>query len=584
MDRITQRLPDPVTASRPRERRRFVRQKLHTPVYASFNRPQTGMVLDLSELIDLNEEGFAVQTSERLEANSAVSICLDLPETKNFVHATGVVIWSDDSGRGGIRFSMLPESSRKALNEWLFANLLIAGSNHTARSRQLAQRETRESPEPDRLREPSFSLPVLEPQEDLPSFESVGHKLRELDSRSDEVLDLLTESARKMTDASGSALALLVGDKMVCCARAGEPAPPVGALVDISHGLSGECVRTGRIVSCEDMGNDPRVDPEIGRALGLGAFMAAPIFSDFKVIGLLEVFSPHTFRFKKEHGRILDRLGEMVPKHFLNKIQPEIESGSAESVTQAIGTDTVSGDVTLSPLRSASSLEQEAENVAVITPVNAPQALPQPLQAHVSALAVQPVSAPHSRLLYRALLGLVIAVVAMVIGYLVGPYFEKQWANSVPSSPNSAFNGVESASRGSARNHGLAGKPVPELQKLADRGDPDAQWQMAIRYHNGEGVLQDDTQAMKWFERAAEQGHVDAQSHLGAYYWAGRGVPEDLSKAYFWSSIAMAQGDEISKARLEGLASQMTREQVSQARLQAETWIRGHSAAKTSGN
>ena len=63
------------------------------------------MVVDLSELLDLHEDGFAVQTSERLEMNRAVTLCLDLPETKSYIHGSGQVIWSDDTGRGGIRFS-----------------------------------------------------------------------------------------------------------------------------------------------------------------------------------------------------------------------------------------------------------------------------------------------------------------------------------------------------------------------------------------------------------------------------------------------------------------------------------------------
>ena len=67
MDRSFARVPDPVTANG--ERRRCVRQKLHSPVYASFNGPQTGLVVDLSELLDLHEDGFAVQTSEPLEVN-----------------------------------------------------------------------------------------------------------------------------------------------------------------------------------------------------------------------------------------------------------------------------------------------------------------------------------------------------------------------------------------------------------------------------------------------------------------------------------------------------------------------------------
>src|SRR5271170_6052373 len=117
MDRSTGRLPDPSTVPPNGERRRCVRQKLYTPVFASFNGPQTGMVVDLSELLDLHEEGFAVQTSERLEMNRAVTLCLDLPETRSFVHGTGQVVWSDDAGRGGVRFSPLPESSQRILKE-----------------------------------------------------------------------------------------------------------------------------------------------------------------------------------------------------------------------------------------------------------------------------------------------------------------------------------------------------------------------------------------------------------------------------------------------------------------------------------
>jgi len=106
-----------------------------------------------------------------------------------------------------------------------------------------------------------------------------------------------------------------------------------------------------------------------------------------------------------------------------------------------------------------------------------------------------------------------------------------------------------------------------------------------VRYHNGEDVPRDDVQAMQWFLRAAGRGHVPAQATLGAYYWAGRGVPQDLSKAYFWSEIALVQGDENSKSRLEGLASQMTRAQVSAARQQAEAWIRTHNQrAKSEAN
>src|SRR5271157_2261162 len=154
MDRGVRRIQHQPSGIPHGERRRSIRHKLHSPVYASFNGPQTGMVVDLSELLDLHEEGFAVRTSERLETNHAITLCLDLPETKSYIHGSGQVVWSDDTGRGGIRFSGLSESSRQVLRQWLFANLLIACSNHAARTEQLTQRKNDNDKDGEKLAQP----------------------------------------------------------------------------------------------------------------------------------------------------------------------------------------------------------------------------------------------------------------------------------------------------------------------------------------------------------------------------------------------------------------------------------------------
>src|SRR5208283_1337409 len=153
MDRSIATLPGPPSPFPEGDRRRRLRHKLYTPVYASFNGPQTGIVFDLSELLDLNEDGFCVQagpsvglqsadrpSADRLDVAHPVSLCLDLPETKSFVHASGLVVWRDDSGRAGIRFSPLPDTVMAVLKEWLFVNQLIACANHEARTEQLARR------------------------------------------------------------------------------------------------------------------------------------------------------------------------------------------------------------------------------------------------------------------------------------------------------------------------------------------------------------------------------------------------------------------------------------------------------------
>jgi hypothetical protein len=550
MDRSILGLPDPLPGTPNGERRRCVRQKLHTPVYASFNGSQTGMVVDLSELLDLHEDGFAVQIGERLEINRAVSLCLDLPETRNFIHGSGQVMWSDDAGRGGIKFSGLAEDSRKILKEWLFANLLIACSNHNARTEQLASRDEEKLPEPAR-----FDLSIVTPtatsdrSQISSSAEVVASEVREIGDDLDAIFQLITERAVNLTGASGAALAFLTDGIMICRARAGEPAPLLGAPVDMKQGLSGQCVRTGLVVSSEDAESDPRIDPAVGRAMGIGSLMAVPIASHLRVIGLLEIFSPRPQNFTKSHETILDRLVKMIPK-----LQP----GNAEPET-AISENTKSGksNNTGSTHTGEVSLEKAAKFSEPI-----PQLVQEPMVA--KSVAKQNSSRLFSSWFHLGLLGLAMAVIAVVVGYVVSPLIEKRWAGSTP------------APQSHARNRNTQAKSLAGLRTLADQGDPEAQYQLGVRYDEGESVPKDDAQAVQWFERAADQGQVDAQAHLGAYYWAGRGVPEDLSKAYMWSMIALAGGDDNSKSRLEGLASQMTRAQVSAARQQAEEWIHTH--------
>lgn len=537
-----------------KDRRRNLRQRLHTPVYVSFDRPDSTDAVDLSELLDLHEEGFAVQSGERLEVNRTVTLCLDLPETNSYIHGSGEVIWSDETGRGGIRFCELSDNSRQIIKQWLFANLLIASGNRAAQAEPPRHQPSRHEEEKilgpvpvDKL-EPEIrtqSDPVVSmPQRDdaLSALDAVRGEIRELGDNVDAAFHLITERAQKLTGASGAALAFLgyssADDRMLCRARIGEPAPPLGSAVDIKQGLSGECVRSGQLILCEDMANDSRIDPEVGRALGIGSLIAAPIVSNFRVVGLLEVFSAHPHAFARPHAIILERLVELLPNIYHKTADADPVPAQANDPEQPL------------PIRSMSAADPAIEASAG-TPENEPP-----------------------RMVYRALLGLVTVVVATVVGYLLGPAIGKRWLTSPPAAQQTSAEVVEAASSTSGQRPQATS--FAELQRLANQGDADAQWQMGIRCHAS--TPPDDAQAMQWFERAADQGYVAAQATLGAYYWAGRGVPSDLSKAYMWSAIAFAGGDQNSKIRLEGLASQMTRAQISAARQQADAWIHQHNA------
>ncbi len=78
---------------------------------------------------------------------------------------------------------------------------------------------------------------------------------------------------------------------------------------------------------------------------------------------------------------------------------------------------------------------------------------------------------------------------------------------------------------------------------LAERGDPDAQSNLGVCYHNGQGVKQDYIQAVYWYRKAAEQGEPHAQYNLGVCYHNGQGVKQDYIQAVYWYRKAVEQGE-----------------------------------------
>jgi len=82
------------------------------------------------------------------------------------------------------------------------------------------------------------------------------------------------------------------------------------------------------------------------------------------------------------------------------------------------------------------------------------------------------------------------------------------------------------------------------IRKSAEQGNAPEQSNLGVMYANGEGVPEDDAEAVKWFRKAAEQGHAEAQFNLGLMYAKGEGAPEDYVEAYVWANIAAAQGQE----------------------------------------
>lgn len=57
---------------------------------------------------------------------------------------------------------------------------------------------------------------------------------------------------------------------------------------------------------------------------------------------------------------------------------------------------------------------------------------------------------------------------------------------------------------------------VTQLQREAQEGDPDAQYELAYLYENGVGVPKSETRALELYQQAADQGHPAAQDNIDA--------------------------------------------------------------------
>lgn len=87
------------------------------------------------------------------------------------------------------------------------------------------------------------------------------------------------------------------------------------------------------------------------------------------------------------------------------------------------------------------------------------------------------------------------------------------------------------------------GREVDAVRSEAEQGDSSAQSYLGYLYATGEGVGEDDVEAVRWWRLAAEQGEPTAQYNLGLMYAAGEGVLKDDAEAVRWWHLAAEQGD-----------------------------------------
>ena len=88
---------------------------------------------------------------------------------------------------------------------------------------------------------------------------------------------------------------------------------------------------------------------------------------------------------------------------------------------------------------------------------------------------------------------------------------------------------------------------VKQVQKKAQAGDAQAQYELAVMYYEGKGIKKNHAEAFKCWLSAAKKGHVDSQRIVGDMYVSGDGVSQNKKEAFRWFLMAAENGDSYSQ-------------------------------------
>jgi putative methionine-R-sulfoxide reductase with GAF domain len=360
--------------------------------------------------------------------------------------------------------------------------------------------------------------------------------------------------------ANGATVALRRRDGLRCAASTGE-APPVGSRLQ-PDSFARECLKTGRVVVCQDAEKDSRIKPSTARSLNLRSAVAVPIQAHGSIVGVIEVFSSMPSDIFATDVAALERIAGVVarvvlPKKHWNKVYWLTMGVAAAALVLAVirygynlNRPRVATHGAIPPIAAASPepvIPQERVSPEQDYNANGQSKAPDSVLTATGEEVIQAIQEPVqgtdvNRVLNRGNAGDPIAQYEMAVRYADG--------EGVPQNYQDA---------------------MAWFAKAAANGNEKAQWKLGLGYIKGIGVPHDEREAVIWFKRAANRGDIRAQSALSDVYLRGRGVPRDYVRAYTWANIAAGLG-ENDNDRLKAIRSRMAAIQIEDADRRTSIW------------
>lgn len=125
-------------------------------------------------------------------------------------------------------------------------------------------------------------------------------------------LDLMVQQMQALTPASGAVVELVEGEEMVYRAACGSVAPFVGLRLAMGNSLSGLCVRSASVLMSPDTEEDPRVDQEACRRIGVASMVVAPLLLAGKAVGVLKIMAQQANAFSATDVQTLQLMAGLL--------------------------------------------------------------------------------------------------------------------------------------------------------------------------------------------------------------------------------------------------------------------------------
>lgn len=126
------------------------------------------------------------------------------------------------------------------------------------------------------------------------------------------VVDAVIRRAQELTRSTGAVVEILDGEDFVYWAASGTAHAQIGLRMHAAGSLSGLCVARNRVLRCDDSEDDPRVNRDACRRVGLRSMLVTPLLYEGRPFAVLKVLSPYPGAYRESDIQVMGMMATLV--------------------------------------------------------------------------------------------------------------------------------------------------------------------------------------------------------------------------------------------------------------------------------